>query len=140
MAAEGLPFPWRLNRNTNSANLELIWERSVELSWTGTDQSGSSFPSPPNRPAEILGHGKYGLLAPVGDDTKLAAAIDSTLNTAPDRATLRARGATFYVDRAANKYLEAMFGTHAGHGRFMSLIPGHELVMAKRDPRPASGW
>ncbi len=29
MAAEGIPFPWRLNRNTISANLELIWEMSA---------------------------------------------------------------------------------------------------------------
>ncbi len=30
MAAEGMPFPWRLNRSTISANLELISEMSVE--------------------------------------------------------------------------------------------------------------
>ena len=28
MAAEGMQFPWRLNRSTISANLELIWEMS----------------------------------------------------------------------------------------------------------------
>ena len=38
---EGMPFPWRLNRSTISANLELIWEKSVNLSharsvWAGT--------------------------------------------------------------------------------------------------------
>ncbi len=31
MAAEGMPFPWRLNRSTISANVELIWEISVIL-------------------------------------------------------------------------------------------------------------
>ncbi len=30
MAAEGMPFPWRLNRRTISANTELIWEMSVD--------------------------------------------------------------------------------------------------------------
>ncbi len=30
MAAEGMPFPWRLNRSTISAKLELIWEKSVQ--------------------------------------------------------------------------------------------------------------
>ena len=30
MAAEGMPFPWRLNRSTISANSELIWEMSPE--------------------------------------------------------------------------------------------------------------
>ena len=27
MAAEGMQFPWRLNRNTISATLELIWDK-----------------------------------------------------------------------------------------------------------------
>ncbi len=41
MAAEGMPFPWRLNRSTISANMELIWEKSVHLNhassgWAGT--------------------------------------------------------------------------------------------------------
>ena len=31
MAAEGMQFPWRLNRSTISANLELTWEMSVNL-------------------------------------------------------------------------------------------------------------
>ncbi len=31
MAAEGMAFPWRLNRSTISASSELIWEMSVEM-------------------------------------------------------------------------------------------------------------
>ncbi len=33
MAAEGLLFPWRLNRSTISAKLELIWGMSAHESW-----------------------------------------------------------------------------------------------------------
>jgi hypothetical protein len=45
---------------------------------------------------------------PVGDDVALADAIHSVLNTPPDRDWLRARGAMFAVDHAADRYLEVL--------------------------------
>ncbi len=35
MAAEGMRFPWRLNRSAISANLELIWEMAVNYGEIG---------------------------------------------------------------------------------------------------------
>jgi hypothetical protein len=46
----------------------------------------------------------------VGDDMALADAILSVLNTLPDRDWLRARGAMFAVDHAADRYLEVLLG------------------------------
>ena len=62
----------------------------------------------PSGPAEILENGLYGPLVPVGDDAALAEAILSTLENPPDREELRARGATFSLDRAVDRYLEVL--------------------------------
>ena len=63
----------------------------------------------PSGPAEILEHGQYGPLVPVGDDEALANAVLSALTTPPDRERLRARAALFSVDRAVDQYLEMLF-------------------------------
>ncbi|MFO1242191.1 MAG: glycosyltransferase [Rickettsiales bacterium] len=60
----------------------------------------------PFGPAEILEHGIYGKLVPVGDDDALAKAIVSTLDETPDRDMLHARGREFTVERTANGYLQ----------------------------------
>jgi glycosyltransferase involved in cell wall biosynthesis len=65
---------------------------------------------PGGGPAEILDGGTYGPLVPVGDDAALAEAIVSVLAAPPDRETLRARAATFSVERAADRYLEVLLG------------------------------
>lgn len=65
----------------------------------------------PSGPAEILEHGKYGPLVPVGDDVALADAILSVLKTPPDRDQLRARSAMFSVDHVADQYLEVLLGS-----------------------------
>ena len=62
----------------------------------------------PSGPAEILANGAYGRLVPVGDDAALADAILATLAEMPDSARLRARGATFSVERAVDRYLDLM--------------------------------
>jgi glycosyltransferase involved in cell wall biosynthesis len=62
----------------------------------------------PSGPAEILANGAYGRLVPVGDDAALADAILATLAEMPDSARLRARGATFSVERAVDQYLSLM--------------------------------
>ncbi len=58
----------------------------------------------PHGPAEIL-DGSFGRLVPVGDWHAMAKAIASTLDFPPDPARLRARGASFGVERAASAYL-----------------------------------
>lgn len=59
----------------------------------------------PYGPAEILDGNRFGRLVPVGDWQAMAQAISSTLDFPPDAARLRARGATFGVERAASAYL-----------------------------------
>jgi glycosyltransferase involved in cell wall biosynthesis len=59
-------------------------------------------------PAEILENGRYGRLVPVSDPESLAAAMAASLTETPDRDVLRARGAEFSVERAADQYLELL--------------------------------
>ena len=56
-------------------------------------------------PAEILGHGRYGKLAPVGDAAALATAIAETLDNPPDAEVLKARATAFTVETIVNQYL-----------------------------------
>ena len=64
----------------------------------------------PSGPSEILDHGAYGPLVPVGDEGAMARAILSVLGDPPEPSTLRARAAEFSVDRAADRYLEVLLG------------------------------
>jgi glycosyltransferase involved in cell wall biosynthesis len=60
-------------------------------------------------PAEILDHGRYGPLVPVGDDAALAAAICRVLDGPPPRDELTGRAASFTVERAVDRYLQLLF-------------------------------
>jgi glycosyltransferase involved in cell wall biosynthesis len=62
----------------------------------------------PNGPDEVLEHGRYGRLVPVGDDAALAAAIEATLRDPPDPAALRQRAASFSVERSTDDYLQLL--------------------------------
>jgi glycosyltransferase involved in cell wall biosynthesis len=64
----------------------------------------------PSGPAEILDHGRYGPLVPVGDDAALAAAICRVLDAPLSRDELTGRAASFTVGRAVDQYIELMFG------------------------------
>lgn len=59
----------------------------------------------PSGPAEILDHGRYGRLTPVGDAEALARAILATLDAPVDRTALERRGMTFSAAAAAARYL-----------------------------------
>lgn len=65
----------------------------------------------PSGPAEILDHGRFGRLVPVGDEPALAAAILATLETPGDRRALRQRGLDFTAEAAARRYLPLLLGT-----------------------------
>jgi glycosyltransferase involved in cell wall biosynthesis len=59
-------------------------------------------------PSEILDHGKYGRLVPVGDAKALAAEMDNALiHPLPD-SLLRERAKEYSVDAAVKKYLRLL--------------------------------
>ena len=68
----------------------------------------------PHGPAEILDHGKYGPLVPVGDADALAEAMQRTLDAPPDTNGLRNRAASFSVDRAVDAYEALLVGGAPG--------------------------
>jgi len=62
----------------------------------------------PSGPAEILEHGSFGPLVPVGDAGALAEAIAKTLDAPPEPSWLRARASRFSVEPAIDRYLEIL--------------------------------
>ena len=67
----------------------------------------------PHGPAEILEHGKYGPLVPVGDADALAEAMRRTLDAPPDADALRTRAAFFSVERSIDAYEALLAGAGA---------------------------
>lgn len=63
----------------------------------------------PNGPSEILEGGRYGPLVPVGDDRKLAEALEEVLEEPLDSDLLRTRAQDFHVCSIANLYEEVIF-------------------------------
>ena len=63
----------------------------------------------PHGPDEILHHGRFGVLVPVGDRAALAEAIRSALSRNWDPASLQRRALDFSIPRQALSYLE-LFG------------------------------
>jgi glycosyltransferase involved in cell wall biosynthesis len=64
----------------------------------------------PSGPREILGDGAFGPLVPVGDDAALAAAIESVLESPPDRELLTQRAGAFSLESGVDRYLEVLVG------------------------------
>lgn len=62
----------------------------------------------PSGPAEILGHGTYGRLVPVGDVDAMATAVEEVIDAPVDRSALKTRAAEFAVQPVARKYLEIL--------------------------------
>ncbi len=67
----------------------------------------------PSGPAEILDHGRFGRLVPVGDAPALAEAMRAALETPPDPQRQRERAAQFSVPRAVDAYLDLLLGDEA---------------------------
>ncbi|MBB3188792.1 glycosyltransferase [Halomonas cerina] len=62
----------------------------------------------PSGPAEILKHGEYGRLVPVGDDTAMADALADALASEHDTQRLKARATEFSPAIAASKHLDLL--------------------------------
>jgi glycosyltransferase involved in cell wall biosynthesis len=62
----------------------------------------------PSGPSEILEHGKYGRLVPVGDAAALVHAIQATLADPGDPALRKRRAADFAPEIAARRYLDLL--------------------------------
>ena len=62
----------------------------------------------PSGPGEILDHGKYGWLVPVGDDEAMADALDDALAHPMPVSLLKERASYFSEDRAAEGWLALM--------------------------------
>jgi len=62
----------------------------------------------PSGPGEILEHGKYGRLVPVGDPAALAGAMEEALIHPMPREPMRQRAQFFSVDLAVDQYLLAL--------------------------------
>ena len=67
----------------------------------------------PYGPAEILDHGRFGTLVPVGDVHALAQAMQDLLKSQPDPHILQSRGREFTADRTAQQYI-ALFNRIGG--------------------------
>ena len=65
----------------------------------------------PSGPSEILNHGEYGHLTPVGDATALANAVLETLAAPISKEQLMVRSQAFSVDNATKHYQTILFGT-----------------------------
>lgn len=59
-------------------------------------------------PSEILDHGEFGRLVPIGDAAKLAGAMLETLRNPPSTEALQARGREFSLERSTRKYVGLM--------------------------------
>lgn len=64
----------------------------------------------PSGPAELLDHGRYGALVPVGNDEALARKILETLDRPRDREYLQARASEFSIERACTAYSQVLLG------------------------------
>ncbi len=64
----------------------------------------------PGGSAEILDHGRYGRLVPVGDVESMAEAIEATLDAPPNPERLKARAEDYSVERSARRYAELLTG------------------------------
>jgi glycosyltransferase involved in cell wall biosynthesis len=102
------PFPYMAHASifVLSSHYEGLPTVLIEALACGTPVASTDCPSGPR---EILDHGQYGPLVPVGDDAALARAIEDTLDDPPAGESLRARAGLFTVERAVDSYLKLLF-------------------------------
>jgi glycosyltransferase involved in cell wall biosynthesis len=101
--------PYRYMRRAAVFALASSWEglgnALIESMAVGTPVVATDCPSGPR---EILEGGKHGRLVPVNDPDALADAIIATLDSPPDRESLRRAASRFEAGASARRYLEVM--------------------------------
>jgi glycosyltransferase involved in cell wall biosynthesis len=62
----------------------------------------------PSGPGEILDHGRFGRLTPIGDEASLAQAVMGTLNDPLPSSVLMSAAMPFSVAQATSRYLQTL--------------------------------
>ncbi|RDV37395.1 glycosyltransferase [Bradymonadaceae bacterium TMQ3] len=98
------PFPYmaRADAFVLSSAWEGLGNVLIEAMAVGTPVASTDCP---HGPAELLDHGRFGPLTPVGDPEALARAIEELLDRPADPATLRTRAAEFDRPAILKRYL-----------------------------------
>jgi glycosyltransferase involved in cell wall biosynthesis len=99
------PFAWMMRAKlfVCSSVYEGLCNVIIEALGCGTPVVSTDCPYGPR---EILQHGRFGTLVPVGDAAALASAIDAALDRPVDRTTLIDRALDYSTERAADNFLE----------------------------------
>jgi len=101
------PFAWMMRASVAvcSSTYEGLGNAIIEALACGTKVVSTNCPF---GPPEILRHGRYGALVPVGDAPALALAIEKALSAPTDRKPLMARGLDYTAERAADRLLDIL--------------------------------
>jgi glycosyltransferase involved in cell wall biosynthesis len=99
------PFEWLMRAKVAvcSSVYEGLCNAIIEALGCGTPVVSTDCPYGPR---EILQHGRFGTLVPVGDDAALASAIEAALDSPVDRSRLIARAHDYTTARAAENFLK----------------------------------
>lgn len=102
------PFPYMSNCDVLvlSSRYEGLPNTLIEALACGSPSVSTDCKSGPR---DILDHGKYGYLVPVGDEVMMSIAIKKTIARPIDRCILKDRGACYTLENSINAYLPYLF-------------------------------
>jgi len=109
-ADDPVPFYQSADLFVLSSDYEGFGNVIVEALACGTPVVSTDCPA---GPAEILDHGRYGRLTPVGDADALARTMSEALAEKPDRDALKRRAREFDLETTARAYLGLLFPADA---------------------------